>query len=66
MVQIKVTQYVKDFVKVDGEYKHVEVEQKLNFDTYDDFQNWLGYTVEALEGKPLKIEIKMEKEEPNG
>ena len=66
MIQIKVTQIVKDYVKIDGEYKHVEAEQKYSFGTWDDFQNWQGYTVEALEGKPLKIEITMKKEEPNG
>ena len=65
-MQVKVTQYVKDLALVDGAYKRVEAEQKLSFGTWDDFQNWQGYTVEALEGKPLKIEISMKKEEPNG
>lgn len=65
MMQIKVKQTIKDYVMVDDKFKSVEVIQKLTFATWDDFQNWIGYTVEALEGGSLKIEVEIAKEGDN-
>lgn len=65
MVRIKVKQTIKDYIMIDNEFKRVEVVQKLTFATWDDFQNWIGYTVEALEGKSLKIEVEIAKEDDN-
>ena len=65
MMQVKVKQTIKDFVMVDDKFKGVEVIQKLTFATWGDFQNWIGYTVEALEGKSLKIEVEIAKEDVN-
>ena len=65
MMRVKVKQTIKDFVMVDDKFKSVEVIQKLTFATWDDFQNWVGYTVEALEGNPLRIEIEIVKEGDN-
>ena len=65
MMRVKVKQTIKDFVMVDGQFKSVEVIQKLTFATWNDFQNWIGYTVEALEGRPLKIEVEIAKEDDN-
>ena len=65
MMQIKVKQTIKDYILIDNEYKRVEVVQKLTFATWDDFQNWIGYTIEALEGGPLRIEVEIVKEGAN-
>ena len=65
MMRVKVKQTIKDFVMVDGQFKSVEVIQKLTFATWDDFQNWTGYTIEALEGGPLRIEVEIVKEGAN-
>lgn len=61
-MRIEVKQTVSDYTMVGNEYKRVEVVQKLNFATWDDFQNWTGYMVEALEGKELNISVKIVKE----
>jgi len=65
MMQIKVKQTIKDYILIDNEYKRVEVVQKLTFATWDDFQNWTGCTIEALEGGPLRIEVEIAKEGAN-
>lgn len=61
MMCIEVRQTISDYTMVGNEYKRVEITQKLNFATWDDFQNWTGYMVEALEGKSLNIEVKIVK-----
>lgn len=61
-MRIEVKQAVSDYTMVGNEYKRVEVVQKLNFATWDDFQNWTGCMVEALEGKELNISVKIVKE----
>ena len=65
MMQIKVKQTIKDYILIDNEFKRVEVVQKLTFATWDDFQNWTCYTIEALEGGPLRIEVEIVKEGAN-
>lgn len=61
-MRIEVKQIISDYIMVGNEYKRVEVVQKLNFATWDDFQNWTGYMIEALEGKDLNISVKIVKE----
>lgn len=61
-MRIEVKQIISDYTMVGNEYKRVEVVQKLNFATWDDFQNWAGYMIEALEGKDLNISVKIVKE----
>ena len=61
-MRIEVKQTVSDYTMVGNECKRVEVVQKLSFATWDDFQNWTGYMVEALEGKSLNISVKIVKE----
>lgn len=61
-MRIEVKQIISDYTMVGNEYKRVEVVQKLNFATWNDFQNWTGYMVEALEGKELNISVKIVKE----
>lgn len=61
-MRIDVKQIISDYTMVGNEYKRVEVVQKLNFATWDDFQNWTGYMIEALEGKDLNISVKIVKE----
>ena len=61
-MHIEVNLIIENYALVDGEYKKVAVTQKLSFATWDDFQNWTGYMVEALEGKALSIEVKAVKE----
>lgn len=63
MTQIEVRMIYSKWIFLKDDSKKVEVEQKMTFSTWDDFQNWLGYTVEALSGSPLKLEVKMVKEE---
>lgn len=61
-MQIEVKHRVSGYVTVEGDYKRVEVDEELTFATWDDFQNWQGYTVEALGGDSLDIKVKMTKE----
>lgn len=61
-MQIKVKHRVDDYIVSEGEFKRVEANEELTFATWGDFQNWQGYTVEALEGKPLKVEVSTVKE----
>lgn len=61
-MQIKVKHRVDDYIVSEGEFKRVEANEELTFATWDDFQNWQGYTVEALGEKPLKVEVSMVKE----
>lgn len=61
-MQIKVIHRLSAYITLEGEFKRVEADEELTFATWDDFQNWQGYTVEALEGRPLKVEVSMVKE----
>lgn len=63
MTQIEVRIFYSKWIFLKDDSQKVEVEQKMTFSTWDDFQNWLGYTVEALGGSALKLEVKMVKEE---
>lgn len=61
-MKYKVTMTIGDYVKVGDKYEHIKAEQRLVFDDYDDFQNWQGYTVNALGGGVLTFSIRTEKE----
>ena len=63
MTKYKVTMTVGDYVKVGDKFEHIKAEQKLEFDSYDDLQNWQGYTIDALGDNELVIKIRTEKEE---
>ena len=56
---IEVTQKISDYVWVDGDYKKGESTLELKFRDWDDFNNWLGYTAHAREGKTVSIEFKV-------
>ena len=60
---IEVTQKISDYVWVDDDYKKGESKQTLRFRDMDDFQNWQGYTLDALGDKELTISIKIKKED---
>lgn len=61
-MRIEVKQRISDYTMVDKEFKRIEATQKLSFGTWDDFQNWAGYMVEALEGNELNISVKFIRE----
>lgn len=56
---IEVTQKISDYVWVDGDLKKGESTLELKFRDWDDFNNWLGYTAYAREGKTVSIEFKV-------
>lgn len=60
---VKVTQKISDYVWVGDDYKKGESRQDLEFRDWDDFQNWLGYTAYAREGKTVSIDFKIVPEE---
>ena len=63
MMKYKVTMTVSDYVKVGDKFEHINAEQRLEFNSYDDLQNWQGYTLDALGDNELVIKIRTEKEE---
>ena len=55
-MKFRVTQYIKDYVKVGEEYRHVEVENDYESDNYDDLQNLL-LTLIACSAKDIKFKV---------
>ena len=55
-MKCRVTQYIKDYVKVGEEYRHVEVENDYEIDNYDDLQNLL-LTLIAYSAKDIKFKV---------
>lgn len=55
-MKFRVTQYIKDYVKVGEEYRHVEVENDYEIDNYDDLQNLL-LTLIACSAKDIKFKV---------
>lgn len=51
-----VTQYIPDYIKVDDEWRHVEVQNKFIVNNYDDLQNLLLTLIDFGGGK-LKFEV---------
>lgn len=54
-----VTQFLSDFVRVDDQYKTVEVKNKFMVNNYDDLTNLLLTLINFGDGK-LKFEITKE------
>lgn len=54
-----VTQFLSDFVRVDDQYKTVEVKNKFVVNNYDDLTNLLLTLIDFGDGK-LKFEITKE------
>lgn len=52
----KVKQFIKDYVKVGDEWRHIEVENKYTVNNYDDLQNLLQTLIDFGDGK-LKFEV---------
>ena len=55
-MKFRVTQYIKDYVKVGEEFRHVEVENDYEIDNYDDLQNLL-LTLIAYSAKDIKFKV---------
>lgn len=55
-LKFNVTQFIRDYVKVGDEWRHVEVENKYTVDNYDDLQNLLLTLIDFGDGK-LKFEV---------
>lgn len=54
-----VTQFLSDFVRVDDQYKTVEVKNKFVVNNYDDLTNLLLTLIDFGDGK-LKFEVTKE------
>lgn len=57
--KFRVTQYVKDYVKVGDEYRHVEAESKYMCEDCDDLQNLLLTLIYSGE-RDLKFSVRKE------
>ena len=57
--RFKVTQYIRDYVKVGDEYRHVEAESKYRVDNYDDLQSLILTLVDFADGT-VKFEVRKE------
>lgn len=57
--KFKVTQFVRDYIKVGDEYRHVEAESKYEVNNYDDLQNLL-LTLIDFGADRVKFEVKKE------
>lgn len=58
-MRFEVTQFISDFVRVDDQYKTVEVKNKFVANNYDDLQNLLMTLIDFGDGK-LKFEVEKE------
>lgn len=58
-MRFEVTQFISDFIRVDEQYKTVEVKNKFVANNYDDLQNLLMTLIDFGDGK-LKFEVTKE------
>lgn len=59
----KLTLYVSKFMRLgEDNYQTVDVPKELQFNNWDDVQNFIGYMVEGSKGS-VKVEIEEIKEE---
>lgn len=58
-MRFEVTQFISDFVRVDEQYKTVEVKNKFVVNNYDDLQSLLLTLIDFGDGK-LKFEVTKE------
>lgn len=61
-MKFKVTEEVKDFREVDGEYKTVMARKRYEVHTWDDLQNWFLSLIDFSKG-PVTIEVEKIEEE---
>ena len=64
-MRFKITQYITDYINVDGEYKNVEVQNKYECGNFDDLQD-LIMTIVDHSSKDVKFNIKKEEDEIDG
>lgn len=57
--KFKVTQFVRDYIKVGDEYRHVEAESKYEVNNYDDLQSLL-LTLIDFGADRVKFEVRKE------
>ena len=57
--RFKVTQFVRDYIKVGDEYRHVEAESKYEVNNYDDLQCLL-LTLIDFGADRVKFEVRKE------
>ena len=57
--KFKVTQFIKDYVQVGDEYRHVEAESKYEVKNYDDLSNLLLTLIDFGTDR-VKFEVKKE------
>lgn len=58
-MRFEVTQFISDFVRVDEQYKTVEVKNKFVVNNYDDLQSLLLTLIDFGDGK-FKFEVTKE------
>ena len=58
-MRFEVTQFISDFVRVDEQYKTVEVKNKFVVNNYDNLQSLLLTLIDFGDGK-LKFEVTKE------
>lgn len=63
-MKFKVTEFVRDYVKVndEGKYDWVEIRKKYSANTWDDLTNLIMSMIDFTDG-PIKFEVKKEKED---
>ena len=63
-MKFKVTEFIKDYVKVneEGKYDWIEIKKKYTANTWDDLTNLIMSMIDFTDG-PIKFEVK--KEVPN-
>ena len=57
--RFKVTQFIRDYIKVGDEYRHVEAESKYEVNNYDDLQSLL-LTLIDFGADRVKFEVRKE------
>lgn len=61
-MKFTVTEYIKKYMDVGGDYQYVEVEKEYLVDTWDDLQNLL---MTLIDFSKKKIKFEVEKEADN-
>ena len=63
-MKFKVTEFIRDYVKVneEGKYDWIEVKKKYTANTWDDLTNLIMSMIDFTDG-PIKFEVKKEAED---
>ena len=64
-MKFKVTEYISKYMRVEDEWKNIEVEKYYYPNTWDDLQNLLGTLIDYADDS-IKFEVKKIEEEANG